>query len=172
MATCKTLQVSTKKYMDEAFNMNVIYKKFFPEDKDILTFRREMAKAGALVSGSQVVQYFSHSHYPGSDLDIYVHHQESEYIAMCLVELGYKYVPSRSRAAGWSQLCDEACEMAVEESYGGNRFGNELYAAHASAGMLAVLNFFNQKHMKIQLMIMSVSPVETILRFHSSEYFD
>ena len=99
--------------------MNDIYRKFFDTDEDIITFRREMGKAGALVSGSQVVQYFSRSHYAGSDLDLYVHHQESEYIAMCLVELGYKYVPSRSKAVGWSQLCDEACEMAAEETYGG-----------------------------------------------------
>ena len=80
-----------------------------------------MARAGALVSGSQVVQYFSHSHYAGSDLDLYVHHQESEYIARCLVELGYKYVPSRSYGVGWSQLCDEAGEMATDQSYGGNQ---------------------------------------------------
>ena len=120
MATCKTLQATTKKYMAEAFNMNTIYSKFFNTDEDILSFRREIAKAGALVSGSQVVQYFSRSHYAGSDLDVYVHYHESEYIAMCLLELGYKYVPSRSKAVGWSQLCDEACEMAIDETYGGN----------------------------------------------------
>ena len=120
MATCRTLQATTKQYIAQAFDMNIIYRKFFDTDEDILIFRRQMAKAGALVSGSQVVQYFSRSHYAGSDLDLYVHHLESEYIAICLLELGYKYVPSRSKALGWSQLCDEACEMAVDETYGGN----------------------------------------------------
>ena len=123
MATCKTLQTTTKRYMAEAFNMNIIYRKFFATDEDILTFRREIARAGALISGSQVVQYFSRSHYAGSDLDLYVHHHESEYIVMCLLELGYKYVPSRSKALGWSQVCNEACEMAVDETYRGNNAG-------------------------------------------------
>lgn len=128
MATCRPFHATTKKYMAEAFNMNSIYNKFFTTDEDIATFCGEMAKVGALVSGSQVIQYFTCSHYAGSDLDVYVHHYESKYIAMCLVELGYKYVPSRSKPVRWLQLCDEACEIAVDENYGGNDADNILPA--------------------------------------------
>ena len=119
MATCRGFQATTRKYITKVYDMNIIYRKFFATQEDTITFRKEMAKTGALVSGSQVIQFFSCTQYAESDLDLYVHYNEAEYMAMCLVDLGYKYVPSRSRAIGWSQLCDEACEMAVDEIYRG-----------------------------------------------------
>lgn len=112
MAVCNAWQHVMRRYKTRVYDANTILEPFFGCCSGCLDFRRVLADTGALVSGSQAIQLLTRNRNFNSDstLDIYVHCLQSEYLARCLLQQGYRYVPTGTRTARWSQLCGVASE--------------------------------------------------------------
>lgn len=79
-------------FTTRAYNINRRLAYFFSEP---LAFRALMARTYMIISGSFVLQFLDRTHYPGSDLDLYVHPDDSILdICLWLEQEGYVYVPA------------------------------------------------------------------------------
>jgi len=109
---------------------------------------------GTIISGSTALEFFDRTEYSNSNLNLYVDHQFRQPIATWLQAIGYDFVPDPPSAT-----VTLAEVLAIEfEPY-------ELCTRK-------VLDFDFVKpdvHVKIQLTTTNGSPLEMVLRFHSSE---
>ncbi len=94
LTVCDVTQRIIRRYMASVYDVNTLYEPFFGSRLSCTDFRRVQADTGALVSGFQAVQLFSRSRYHDSTLDLYVDCFQSKYMVRCLLQHGYRYVPS------------------------------------------------------------------------------
>lgn len=156
--TCRVAHSAVRTYTARAFNINRHLCRFFT---NVSAFRSVQARTGTLVSGSNALQFFDRSHYPESDLDLYVHSHWGLEVGNHLLQAGYCFVPTR--------IQNRSFEATVSDS---NIFVNHwLYPIR---GVAAIYTFTKRTlsepivELKIQLMIAD-APMEVILSFHSSE---
>lgn len=108
LTVCDATQRIIRRYIASVYDVNVIYKPFFGNLSRCIDFRHVLADTGALVSGFQAVQLLSRSRYLDNTLDVYVDCFQSEYMVRCLLQHGYRYVPSAAVHLRWSQLCGQS----------------------------------------------------------------
>ena len=118
-----------------------------------------------LISGSTALQFFDRTHYPDSDLDIYVEHGHVNCIAQWLESIGYAFVFRRRQ--------DPELEFALIEApttfHEGPGFFPSEKVGYFGRGVAGVFNFLKyHPERKIQLITSLHSPLEVILHFHSS----
>lgn len=145
-------------YIGRTFQLRRVLGRYFSDD-DILELRRIQYSTGALISGSTALQFFDRSHYPESDLDIYVGFDGRQDIALWLEEKGYSMKPNDENPGASLQVVLDQMERELLED-------DPVYF-----GSFNVLEFLkNDGNAKIQLLITSGCPVASILKFHSSKY--
>lgn len=149
--------------MKRTFNVQNIMGRFFT-DSQISHFRSLQSQTGLLISGSTAVQFFERTFYPESDLDLYVEHRYCKVIALWLVTIGYSY---EARAGHPDQL--EQALGTTPWKGGPMRFLSSSIVDYSNSGVINVYNFHkSDSDCKIQLITSRHSPLELILKFHST----
>lgn len=124
------------------------------------------ASTGAIISGSFAFQFFMRSHYPWSDLDIYVGHQQRKIVGQWLLQHGYTYSPGIN-LEGVPDLNQPSMYDEAIESLDRANLVDDFYCA----GVLGVLDFVGRRNglvKNVQLVVVDVCPIRTVLNFHSS----
>jgi hypothetical protein len=160
--------------MKRAFNIQNVMGRFFSE-AEMSHFRSLQSCTGMLISGSTALQFFERTFYPESDLDLYVEHRYCRMIALWLVSIGYSYQP-RPGHPDHDQLepqnLEEALGPTPPELNGTSasiRFLPSSIVDYSDSGVIKVYNFHkSDSDCKIQLITSRHSPMELILKFHSS----
>ncbi|KAF7985433.1 hypothetical protein HWV62_5161 [Athelia sp. TMB] len=118
------------------------------------------------MAGSNALQFLERTHYEHSDLDIYVHPGQGREVGVYLMdEEGYRYAGGSGLLASSSDTNNTELfsldEMdAREGSYtGGSIFDVLQFFKHTSKG----------QRLDVHLILAMTSPIETIMRFHSSK---
>ena len=157
LRTCRAANVAVKDYITRAFNVNRILTRYFA---DPMAFRHLQACTGTVISGSSVLQFFTRTFYPGSDLDIYVPMAWRVEVGQYLLEQGYRFAPNSIQHSNF--------EVAVSEDHVVNAVA--LYGN--LQGIAGVFTFKKEnsdgEELKVQIMVAVRSPMEVIFRFHSS----
>ena len=158
LRTSRVLREVVTKYMEKAFNIEKILARYFPNPS---SFRFIQACTGTLISGSTALQFFDRSFYPESDLDIYVSKAWRVEVGQFLLQSGYQFVPHGRQRSVFENAVSEMRIMTSTALYGNFR------------GISGVFNFVKQgargERLKVQLMVSARSPIEPILRYHSSK---
>jgi hypothetical protein len=109
-----------------------------------------------IIAGSVALQFFDRTEYDNSKLDLYVDHRFRRPIAIWLQTIGYEFLPPA--------LENETLEKALEHALGiddedGSYFNGTF-----------VLDFIMSKRdSSVRLITTIASPLEMVLRSHSSE---
>ena len=157
LRTCRPVNNAVRMYMDKRFNINRILDRYF---SDAMSFRFLQARTGTLISGSSALQYFDRSFYPTSDLDIYVSRVWAREVGQFLLQQGYQFCRDSSQHPTFNSALKEKRVANATAHYGNFK------------GIAAVFTFkkgqAKGEDLKVQVMASVRSPMEVILRFHSS----
>lgn len=105
-----------------------------------------------IISGSTALGFFDRTEYSNANLDLFVDHRFRRPIVIWLKSIGYNFLPRH-------ELTSLSVALEVEPIPDQNLPTSIL-----------VFDFIHTNHLsKIQLITTSASPLEVILRFHSSE---
>jgi len=103
------------------------------------------------------LEFFDRTEYDSSNLDLYVDYRFRQPIALWLQSIGYKYLP---RVATGPKTLKKALKYTPALLHDGSYF----------EGIFA-LDFSKGSHLpKVRLFTTSASPLEKVLRSHSSEF--
>lgn len=150
---------ATNNYKKRAYNIDTHLTQFFA---DPTAFRSLQRQTGTLISGSNALQFFDRTSYPGSDLDLYVVQGHAAEVGHWLMEAeAYEYTPHM----GQRQDLDHALAFAIQMGPP-DATPHEIYH---NRGVIGVFNFKKDKFPDIQVVCTSVSPIQTILSFYSSK---
>ncbi len=153
--------------MRNSFNIDRSLSRFFPDNT--LQFRSLQASTGTVISGSYALQFFDRSHYPESDLDIYVPFGSQRAIGEFLLGIGYNFMPSRSQ----SPTFDAA--IGRGGAYHHPRCTTYSTRARAFHAVLDVFTFnkpsLSRSTLKVQVIVTESNPMEAIFNFHSSTLY-
>jgi len=117
----------------------------------------------AVISGSQIVQFFDRRTFPGSDMDIYVSEPSAPVVGNWLEKNGYRYTGSYGVYA--SLPLEESLARSILRR---NKLTNAL---NTSTSIRGVYNY-GKKDRRIQVIVLSINPLKHILfEFHSSESY-
>ena len=102
------------------------------------------------------LEFFDRTEYDNSNLDLYVDHRFRGPIAFWLQSIGYKFIPRHA-------IGPQTLEMALEHTPATIHDGSYL------KGIFTLDFLRGNHHSRVQLITTSASPLEKVLRFHSSE---
>lgn len=127
-------------YRQGPFSIDDHLLQFFEED-EITEFRKLQESTGMLISGSLSLQFFAKTKFPGSDCDLYVETYSARKVTNWLLSIGY--------------LCS----------------ADQDHESYSMTGIQDVTKFLLDgiEMAPIHLVVCETSPIDTILRFHSSE---
>jgi hypothetical protein len=175
--TSRTSYALVKSYAARVWNVERHFGRFF---SDPGAFRELQARTGTLVSGSNALQFFDRSFYPESDLDVYLHRGREREVGNFLLADGYTFQPTARQFEDFSEQerntwhrDQRPFRFPVASSCFRSAMDlDEDYKPAKSWGLLFVLYFSKLSvtgaELKVQLLIAEASPIEAILRFHSS----
>lgn len=159
--TCRLISAAVACYFPRAFSIN---RHLSPWFDDPIAFRSLQARTGMLISGSNALQFLDRSHYPGSDLDLYVSHWHSLEMGLWLVEQGWVFHPHKFQDEDLSKAADALTSRSLYLQR--DPEGTSYYFA----GVASVFTFW-KGNLKLQLIAAKHTPLECILGFHSSMSF-
>jgi hypothetical protein len=155
------------------FNINNHLQRFFT---DPLAFRWLQAQTGTLISGSSALQFFDHTFYPESDLDLYTFPAQTRRVCSMLVEMeGYSLLPGPHSDALSIRLADAdappwgAAFPRVDLAW------LDMHATgYCLASIGAVYSFEKEQDVGPPLCLQVIParncPLQCILGFHSSKH--
>ncbi|KAH7927105.1 hypothetical protein BV22DRAFT_988881, partial [Leucogyrophana mollusca] len=161
-STNSRLRSLVQAFKSTRWDINALFSKFF---SDPLIFRRQLYACDAIVSGSQVVQFFANVQYPDSDLDIFLCLEGALPMARWLTANGYLFQP-----ASYLQTHVERFILSLSREF-------DLRSApykprYLDEQIIAVLNFYKHiggiQTMKVQIIIVPHNPIRHVLDFHST----
>ena len=118
-----------------------------------------------IISGSVALEFFERTEYANSDLDLYVDDRFRRPVAIWLKSIGYKFLP---RPAFGPKDLDAALNYELDEDETSPSIVGPMRNRYPKA--ILVLDFIKSNpHSRIQLITSSATPLEMVLRFHSSE---
>ena len=193
--TCRTGQSAAQDFVRREFNINKHLRRFFP---DPLSFRSLQARSGAVISGSNALQFLNRSIYPESDMDLYVTVESALSVCTYLMSKQGGSYTLRPRASElpifettWEDIFPNQVGLTATENFG--RAWYEFvtnWAPRSSRGMvisphtepatgygahwvLAVFSFISHvsgEERTVQIIVTMHDPISSILMFHSCEY--
>ncbi|KIJ50912.1 hypothetical protein M422DRAFT_158739 [Sphaerobolus stellatus SS14] len=168
--TCRLARGAVKDYSRRAYSINDL-RRFFA---DPIGFRSLQARTGALISGSQALQFFERVRWPASDLDIYVWPETALEVAALIVKEGYEFrpfgfQPEELEAAARVLGSNASTNPGVQENAPQDAPLMEGYQEDHLRNVLSFEKVRGGETLKIQVMIPKSTPVAAILTFHSSE---
>lgn len=174
--TNTSLKTLLDDYAERHWNVDEMFGTWF---SDPLYFRALLAYTGAIVSGSQALQFMGREYYSQSDMDIFCKHDTQLFIGRFLNEMGYRYKPrplkervSRNHRDVPPRSFDSTVLMRAAE----RRKGHKGIPSDGSC-ISAVYDFCRFDGSadgvvyvrKVQLIVLHVDPVAHVTHFHSSE---
>jgi hypothetical protein len=174
--TCKDGLLATNDYKQRTFSINQLLSRFF---NDPLAFRSLQARTGTLISGSQALQFFSRRYWSESDLDIYAWPEFTVEIGMWLLKEGYQLLPNHPYTAPPPVTEDEEIggqqeeDIVIDQTHIQREIDSQRRRPprYAIPGLQVVLAFEKQlgvETLRIQVIGAMSTPIEIILKFHSS----
>ena len=169
--TCRTLNYVIREYFTQTFDINEHLRRFVD---DPIAFRSLQARTGALISGSNALQFFAQILYEESDLDIYVKSSEVLQVGQWLTGAdGYRFVPAHVLhedpnlnhvpEIAFTQDVVDATEL--EEGYGPSQ-PNVVYTFYKH--VTSPSESGNIERRKVQIVSSENNPMELVLKFYSS----
>jgi hypothetical protein len=162
---CRSSRKAVINFTRRAYNINRHLTRFFSEP---LEFRAVQAHTGTLISGSNALQFLDRTFYEGSDLDLYVDDQYRKEIGHYLQKEGYCFVPNGEQGPSFEGPTYQRCETT---DFIRRSTEIELYGMR---GVVGVFDFVKVgfPELKVQLITAIRTPLEAILNFHSSRFFN
>ena len=158
LRTCRKVNDAVREYMGKRYNVDKLLARYFV---DTASFRHLQARTGTLISGSTALQFFDRVFYPESDLDIYTPKAWREVVGLFLLKAGYTFARNPAQHPTFESAVSEAQVVDITALYGNFK------------GVGGVFNFVktlpNGETLKIQLIVAVRSPIEIIMRYHSSK---
>ena len=154
--TCTAVKTQVDAYIAQKFNVDRILTRYFANPK---AFRFLQGWTGTLISGSSALQFFDRSFYPLSELDLYVSKGWGPEVGHFLLQEGYSFVPGQHQHPTFDSALTEPRVQSNAALYGNFK------------GISAVFTFEKTGRggiRKVQVMLAARTPIEVILRFHSS----
>lgn len=170
--TCTSSRLAILSFFHRAFNINRHLSRYF---SDSIGFRLLQSRTGAVISGSNALQFLDRSFYPGSDLDLYVPWRRLRDLAQWVTQDGYVFQPNASQSdiLEDSLVRIETTTAAIEESNGP--------PPYSMRGVVGVFTFLRpvenrggdsldnpEPPRKIQIVAALTSVADVIINFHSS----
>ncbi|KAG8850658.1 hypothetical protein FRB91_008868 [Serendipita sp. 411] len=179
---CKATYYAVKAWFPSVYNINSHLKKFFGNLGNVLAFRSLQAATGTIISGSQALQFFDRTYYPGSDLDIYVPCRDVTIVGNFFLSIGYLFEPNEKQLESefgtdcqqyLAHISSREPRTPVPEQEDEDEDEEREYDWRFVAG---VINFTKKvipdgrEKLKVQLMVIEPqsSPLACILHFHST----
>lgn len=159
----------TKDFAARAYNVNTRLARFVSEP---LMFRSLMARTHMVISGSFALQFFDRTYYPDSDLDLYLHPDRNIIeIGEYFEQEGYKFIPRSWQLPVYRDEAERVCaniDIEVDDI----EDDTESSVLYSFRSLRAVYTFQrtleNGEKRTAQLIVSRVSPLASILDFHSS----
>ncbi|KAL0567649.1 hypothetical protein V5O48_014349 [Marasmius crinis-equi] len=158
---CRDAYMQVQSYWARALDIYRLLSPFFTRG-EAQQFRIIQALTGTLISGSSALQFLSRTSYPGSDLDTYVEHRYCKPVALYLQSIGYEFQPLSHQPAE----LDAAIALG-SANVNANYIGQRNPTDESKGGFGGVYNM-TRGPQKIQLITAKESPLDIILRFHST----
>ena len=143
-------------YMSLEWNLRRHFMDWFRDD-----LQEILHKCGAVISGSQAIQFFDRERYPESDVDFFVRLGGADELVKWIVCQGYSITDFSKRYRG--NLENKIQELSAKCT------GNLTSFEHP---ILGVINLLKPRvaDKKVQVIIVDVDPIEHVLYgFHSSK---
>ena len=103
--TCTSSYIAVEEFNKQAFNINQHLGQYFNKP---IVFRTLQAQTGTLISGSSGLQFLDRTHYPESDLDLYINPGHGREVGQWLMEQeGYTF-------KGFRELEDSDFKKAIK----------------------------------------------------------
>ena len=169
-SVCRGIRSVAKDFQRRAYNINRRLELFVTDPG---AFRSLMARTHMVISGSFALQFFDRTFYPESDLDIYVHPDGSiGEVGLYLIKDGYEYTRQSWQLEHYEQevqriLADMDPDLDDLED------DDELGFLYDLQSVRAVYTFKRGNGCdakKVQIIVSRVSPLASILDFHSSAH--
>lgn len=160
---CKATQFKVQSYIFRHFQLSVLLGRFF-NTFDLSSFRALMATTQLLIGGSIPLQFFVREIWYGSDMDLYVDLNFAHLVGEWLLGHGFSYKPSKQQPLPpglpiRSNANTSSSSQLVVQPSTITRYDDGK----------AVYNFVHrQTHRVVQLVACFGTPLQTILKFHSS----
>lgn len=162
---CRTSHAAVRSHIARCYNINTHLSHFF---SDPLSFRSLQARTGALISGSNALQFLDRTHYPEADLDIYCAYEVRAELGWWLIRHeGYTFKPNSRQ--------DPSFHVALEQArLPGAPVPENPYSSLKAVS--AVYTFTKRverddgpsRRLKVQIIVAYNSPMEAIFDFHST----
>jgi len=143
-------------YVSSEWSLRRHFKDWFRDD-----LQEILHKCGAVISGSQAIQFFDRERYPDSDVDFFVRLGGADELVKWLVRQGYSVTDCSEQYGGNVEY--EIQELSAKCT--GNLTSFER-------SILGVVNLLKPRVIdyKVQVVIVDVDPIEHVLyEFHSSK---
>ncbi|KAJ7722642.1 hypothetical protein DFH07DRAFT_759903, partial [Mycena maculata] len=150
MCTCRRVY---RLVHETCFSMSRLLSPFFGHPSEVERFQKIQAQTGTVISGSIALQYFNRLTYADSDLDIYAHRVSATVPVGFIVQNGYTFAPRKS------QDSDVFVQLLASLK--------EKPPSYLGRGIADVLDF-HKGEKKIQLVIATETPIETVMSFRST----
>lgn len=167
----RAIRAVTQDFSTRAYNINRRLSRFFTRP---LSFRSLMARTRMVISGSFALQFFDRTYYPDSDLDLYLHpNRDMIDVGLFLEKDGYQYVPSSWQLQTYKDEAERICG-SIDVEVDDIEDDEEASLLYSLRSLRAVYTFTKKLEdgevRRIQLIVSRVSPLASILDFHSSEF--
>ena len=168
--TCRDAKDAADKYLKRTFDIDKKLCSFFQHPTG---FRALQRRTGMLISGSFALQFFDRTTYPNSDLDLYVDARFAAEVVDWLLEEEYTFQSNRRHPTLEDALL--SITKGVGEPLSDTAIlSHQQGDAYGPPGVITVITFNkidSDSSVKIvQVMAALRTPIEVILRFHSSAY--
>lgn len=166
--TCHIARQASIDYQSRAFDIHRHLTRFFA---DPVGFRVLQAQTGAVISGSNALQFFDRDIYPDSDLDIFVNVGNALDVCTWIAQsagYGYSFEPNEiQRDEGLFTYSDAIAIFGVHHNS-----VNLDWNRYEESAAYSVINFVSASGIlgtrKVQVIATSSTPMANILKFHSS----
>ncbi|KAG1748497.1 uncharacterized protein EDB91DRAFT_1334677 [Suillus paluster] len=171
---CRYTHAAVACFYRRAYNINQHLSRFF---SDPLSFRSLQARTGLVISGSNALQFFDRTFYPGSDLDLYAHPGHVYELLEWLESVDYQFEPSGHQEEDWHNHVSADWDGTVkrtqqEQAAGGTANALDLSWYPDIAGVYTFKRFAvvdgEFVELKVQVMETTCNPISTIMKFHST----
>lgn len=148
-------------YTRLVWDIDTFFEQWFPFGPD---FRQRLAISDAVVSGSQVLQFFDRSSYPETALDIFTRIHGAIAMGQWLLTIGYEYmVEDTDDPDPDPEFMNDILALGYDMYHVENPspiFGTFRFVASATAAA--------HDELKVKLIVVRDPPITHILNFHSS----
>lgn len=165
--TCHAAHAAVRSHVARTFDINVHLSHFFTS---LLAFCSLQARTGALISGSNALQFLNRTHYPEADLDIYCAYKTREEVGRWLIQHeGYNFKRSTRQDLSFDVALQQARDPSTAAPRSRYNRMRSVSAVYTFTKLVESLDG-SRKRLKVQIIVTMNSPMGAVFDFHSSAY--